>query len=353
MSSIYPVTIKNETKYRVYFLYKNQKINLGTYFSLATAKSALNEAKCITKAAAGVPVFDNTTLDFKKVVCLCNLRDHHTYIKNPIYLFPTYFSYYLSKDIILLFDSKDLFYFSTYKIYRRNNYLYTQDSISQQNLLSRFGIQNHSVLGKDYYFKNQNPYDFRRENLVIINSYKGVSAKKQGDDTFYVTSIYTTNNIVVGHYKTEIEAAIAYNKAIDLLKKQGYDKQYISNDLAYLTRAEYQQIYDQLTISSRLNEPNNMRKRIISQKLYRGICKDKNSFKVHIGYQGKQLYLGMYSTEKRAAQAYNYASFYLFGRNGYINDVNPVIHDGDMEKIAKCLSKYHINKRANSLNDKG
>ena len=52
----------------------------------------------------------------------------------------------------------------------------------------------------------------------------------------------------------------------------------------------------------------------------------------------------MYPTEKRAAQAYNYASFYLFGRQGYINEVNPLVYDGDTQKIVHFLSKYQVLK---------
>ena len=347
MSYIYPTVERNKTQFKVYFLYQTHKIYLGAFPSLAIAESVLREAEAIMLLPPGPPNFPESHLNYKKVVCLCNLRDHHTYIKNPIYLFPTYFSYYLSKDMILLFDLKDLFFFSTYKIYKRGNYLYTQDHISQQNLLSRFDIQNHSVLGKDYYFKNNNCYDFRRENLVIINHYKGVSKKEKGAQTLYITSIYTTKNIILGHYASEIEAAIAYNKGIDLLRARGIEKNFVPNEIPFLTKSEYKQIYDKLSISLALLEPHNKHKRITSNKLYRGICKDKNSFKALIGYQKKQIYLGNYPTEKRAAQAYNYASFYLYGRQGYINPITPVVYDPDTPRIAQLLAKHITSKQPN------
>ncbi len=346
MSYIYPSIKHNKVQFKVYFLYHTHKIYLGSFPSLEAAEDILKEAEQTMMLPSGPPDFSGTTLNYKKLVCLCNLRDNHTYIKNPIYLFPTYFSYYLSKDIILLFDLKDLFFFSTYKIYKRGNYLYTQDHISQQNILSRFHIQNHSVLGKDYYFKNNNCYDFRRENLIIINPYKGVSKKEKGSSTLYITSIYTTKNVILGHYHSEVEAAIAYNKAIDLLKAHGIEKDYVPNSIPFLTKNEYEEIYNRLSISPTLLEPHSKHKRVTSSKLYRGICKDKNSFKALIGYGGKQIYLGNYPTEKRAAQAYNYASFYLYGRQGHINDITPVIYDPDMPRIAQHIAKHITSKKS-------
>lgn len=344
MSYIYPTIIKDTIKYKIYFLYEKQKIYLGTYPSMESAEKVVAEAEHIVSLPPGIPDLNEYHLNYKKIISLCNLRDHHHYIKNPIYLYPTYFTYYLSKDCILTFDLKELFYFSTYKIYKRGNYLYTQDSVSQQSILSRYGIPNYSVLGKDYRFKNGDPYDFRLENIEIINTYKGVSKKKKGDTTVYVAYIFFNSNLIIGHYTSELEAAIAYNKAVDVLIEANPSKTYVHNVIPFLTKTEYQAIYDRLEISPRLYFPEHNRKRVISTKKLRGISKDQNSYRAYIGYHGKQLYLGMYPTEKRAAQAYNYASFYLFGRQGYINEVSPLVYDGDGDKIVKFLDKYHILK---------
>ncbi len=344
MSYIYPTTTNGKTQYKIHFVYESNKIYLGSYPSQELAEKVLEEARMLMKMPSGLPNFEHYTLNYKKVVSLCNLRDHNKYIKNPIYLFPTYFYYYLSKDQVLIFDSKDLFYFSTYKIYKRGNYLYTQDSISQKNILSRFKIPNHSVIGKDYYFKNNNHYDFRSENLVIINGYKGVTKKIQQDQTLYVASIHIKSNLIIGHYHSEIEAAIAYNKAGDLLNQQGILKDFSQNVFPFLTKDEYTTLYENISISPRLFHPEHRRKRVISCKPFRGISKDQASYKVHIGYQSKQIYLGMYPTEKRAAQAYNYASFYLYGMQGHINHVSPLIYESDTEKIANFLIKHQALK---------
>ena len=344
MSYIYPSVTNEITKYKIYFVYEGQKIYLGVYASRKEGQRILDEAEKIMHLPAGIPSFDDYTLNYKKVVCLCNLRDNKKYIKNPIYIYSKHFHYYLSQDCILIFDLKELFYFSTYKIHKRGSYLYTQDSVSQKSILSRFGILNHSVAGKDYIFKNNNPYDFRHENLEIINTYKGVTKKQRADKISYAASIFLDKNIIIGHYSSELEAAIAYNKAVDLLQEVYPQKQFVSNYIPFLTHEEYDEIYENLVVSPRLLHMDHHRKRVISGKKYRGVTKDNNSYKVHIGYNSHQYYLGMYPTEKRAAQAYNYASFYLFGRQGYINDVSPLIDDRDTDKIVSFLTKYGILK---------
>lgn len=126
MSYIYPSILKGKTQYKVYFVYESNKIYLGTYSSMEIAQKALEEAKALMNAPKSPPDLSFTTFSYQKIVCLSNFRDHQKYIKNPIYLYPTYFHYYLSKDCILIFDVKNLLYFSTYRIYKRGHYLYTQ-----------------------------------------------------------------------------------------------------------------------------------------------------------------------------------------------------------------------------------
>ena len=159
----------------------------------------------------------------------------------------------------------------------------------------------------------------------------------------YVAKIFINHTIIIGYYPSELEAAIAYNKAIDLLMQNGTRRDYIKNDIPYLTLTEYHQIYDRLEISPCVKTPSR-RKRVVSPKQYRGICQDKSGFRASIGYKGKQIYLGIYPTEKRAAQAYNFASFYLYGNSGHINNTTPLIDDYDSHKIAKHLAKHNIIK---------
>ena len=88
----------------------------------------------------------------------------------------------------------------------------------QQTLTSRYGIKSYGVPGVDYCFVNGDPTDFRRENLQIHNIYHGVrkTVTKNGQHV-YTVRIHIRGNYIVGRYATDVEAAIAYNKAIDIL----------------------------------------------------------------------------------------------------------------------------------------
>ena len=91
------------------------------------------------------------------------------YIPNPIYLEKSYFTYHLEPDYALKFDIEDLFYYSSHKIMKRGSHLFVADYGSQLSVLQRYGIQSYAVEGRDYQFVNDDPTDFRYENIIIIN----------------------------------------------------------------------------------------------------------------------------------------------------------------------------------------
>lgn len=55
--------------------------------------------------------------------------------------------------------------------------------------------------------------------------------------------------------------------------------------------------------------------------VYRGVCRDKNSWRASITFEKKKRYLGVFSTEEDAALAYNREAVRLFGRFARLNDV--------------------------------
>lgn len=190
-------------------------------------------------------------LPFEKRISLLNFRDNGIYFKNPIYLKQNYFLYLIAPHDELKFDADDLFYYSSHKIMRRKGHLFVNDYGMQVNILSRYGIRNFAVAGRDYRFVNGDPTDFRYSNIEVINRYYGVSRSLRGSQLCYRASIHIVGTHVIGDYPTEAEAAIAYNKAVDLAKAHGFDKNYMTNYLPDLSPREYAKIYSDLAISQR------------------------------------------------------------------------------------------------------
>lgn len=122
----------------------------------------------------------------------------------------------------------------------------------QVNIVSRYGIKNYAVIDVDYRFRNNDPTDFRRENLEIWNSYHGVRKVQKSGQILYTARIHIRNNYVIGTYPTEWEAAIAYNKAIDILKKNGVTKNFTPNYIEGISPRQYAEIYSRLHISPKI-----------------------------------------------------------------------------------------------------
>ena len=120
----------------------------------------------------------------------------------------------------------------------------------QQTLTSRYGIKSYGVTGVDYCFVNGDPTDFRRENLQIHNIYPGVrkTAAKNGQYV-YTVRIHIRGNYIVGRYATDIEAAIAYNKAIDILHSKGVTSNFTPNYVEAITPRRYAEIYSTVDIA--------------------------------------------------------------------------------------------------------
>lgn len=195
---------------------------------------------------------DSHALSFEKWIILLNFRDNNIYFSNPIYVRSKYFEYYLSPNQCLIFDIDDLFYFSSHKIMQRGGHLFVADYGMQINILSRFQIRSYAIEGIDYSFSNGNPMDFRRENLILTPTYHGVRPLQTKDGMQYKTRIHINGYINVGTYDTITEAAIAYNKAIDILKKKGINKNYLVNYIDNLSPSQYADIYSECKISRKI-----------------------------------------------------------------------------------------------------
>lgn len=242
------------TFYRSSFTYQNKHISLGSFQTEELAHQAYQEARLLTGSKADISSYSsaNSVLSFEKWVVLINFRDNQMYFKTPIYLYPKYFIYYLDSHTELKFDVDDLFYYSNHKIMRRKGHLFVADYGMQVTILSRYGIKNHAVAGKDYVFINGDSYDFRYNNIQIINRYYGVSHELHSGRNIYIAKIHIRGDYIIGRYSSETDAAIAYNKAADILRAHGCPKNYAHNYIENFSATEYASAYNRIKISSNI-----------------------------------------------------------------------------------------------------
>ncbi|MCT4598633.1 MAG: hypothetical protein N4A50_12235 [Vallitalea sp.] len=257
LQGTYKTTKKNGTiYYRASITYLSKHISLGSYNTETQAHHAYIEAnKILYDRTFTIGNYTNqSNISFEKWVVLINYRDSGHYIKNPIYLHKYYFSYFLSFDIELKFDVDDLFYYSNHKIFKKNGYMFVNDYGMQINILTRYGIKNHAVNGKDYYYKDGDNYNLRYHNIVILNKYYGVEKSYNNNIETFISKIHINGYNKIGTYATEIEAAIAYNKAVDFVIENNIStKNYTKNFISELTTgAQYKQIYENIKLSSNI-----------------------------------------------------------------------------------------------------
>lgn len=255
LSGVYAAHKKNgESYYRSSINYKNRHISLGSFETELLAHQAYIEAGHIfyDQTISMDQVFLlPTILSFDKVITLLNFRDNLIYFKNPIYLKHNFFIYYISKHDELKFDIDDLFYYSVHKIMRRKGHLFVSDYGMQINILSRYGIKNYAVSGRDYYFANGDSTDFRYSNIIVVNPYYGVEKYLKNEMPRFKVRIHINGNYTIGTYSSEAKAAVAYNKAVDFAKGYGIRKNFPTNYVDQFSPKEYAEIYSNIKISKK------------------------------------------------------------------------------------------------------
>ncbi len=263
---MYPGVFKATKKdgtiyYRSSFTHKSKHISLGSYSTEKDAHKAYVEASNIITSTKSIKITDynkkKRVLSFEKWVVLINFKDNGMYFKNPIYLRPKYFEYYLDNDPYapLKFDVEDLFFYSTHKIMRRGGHLFVADYGMQLNIQNRYGIKNFAVPGKDYIFINGDNTDYRSQNIKIINKYNGVTLiDDEGTQPLYIAKIHINGDYIIGRYSDEIDAAIAYNKAVDTLTSNGFNIAYQHNYIEELNSIGYTSRYNKTKISKKLRD---------------------------------------------------------------------------------------------------
>lgn len=247
----------NELYYRASITYNGKHISLGSYSSEHNAHRAYLLAHEVLYDSGRWNI-DNypekCILSFDKWVILINARDNGIYFKNPIYLQKRYFLYFIDRDLVLKFDTDDLFYYARHKILRRGGRLFVSEYGMQINLLSRYGVKNYAVEGKDFRFVNGDNTDYRYSNIEILNRYHGVSKLVKKNIPVYQAKININGYYIIGKYPSEEEAAIAYNKAVNILKDKGLNKNYPVNYIEDMDEITYAAIYQRTRISKKILE---------------------------------------------------------------------------------------------------
>ena len=257
LAGVYEAVKKNgERYYRASFTYRNKHISLGSFETEKSAHEAYilaGELMAGEKNQLSISAYQakGCALSFEKWVVLINFRDNGMYIKNPIYLKSRYFIYYYNEETQLKFDVDDLFYYSEHKIMKRGGHLFVADYGMQVNLLSRYGIKNYAVCGRDYRFVNGDDTDFRYGNIEVINRYYGVVKEEYKGGICYTTRIHVVGDVIVGRYETEEEAAVAYNVVADLLEAKGAKKAYPRNYIEWLSGENYKKLYQNVPIAKK------------------------------------------------------------------------------------------------------
>lgn len=263
LSGVFEAEKKDGTiYYRSSITFKNKHISLGSYNTELAAHHAYQRAKELLESKvkyselSQADILDeyskDKTIKFNKFISIINFRDNGMYFKNPIYMCKRFFMYFYSTECVFTFDIEDLFYYATHKIAKRGSHLFVADYGMQVNLMQRYGIRSHAVLGRDYQFINGDIYDYRYENIEIINKYNGVQKIADNDSVKYKAVILINGNFIVGIYDSEIEAAIAYNKACDIVKSKFPDRTFRQNFIDNLSPKDYARIYLQLEISEKI-----------------------------------------------------------------------------------------------------
>lgn len=255
LPGVYSATKMNgELYYRASVTYIGKHISLGSYSDESDANKAYLMA-CEVLSEASLWTIEeypsSRILSFEKWVVLINFRDNKIYFKNPIYLKKRYFYYYIDRETCLKFDAEDLFYYAHHKIMKRGGHLFVSDYGMQVSILSRYGIKNYAVPGRDFIFLNGDNSDFSYHNIKIINHYHGVIKIQHKGQTMYQAKIHMNGDYLIGRYQTEAEAAIAYNKAALILKNHGINKNFPQNFIDGMDEITYASLFQKLRISKK------------------------------------------------------------------------------------------------------
>ncbi len=250
MTGIFKTAKKDGTVYyRASVTYRGKHISIGSSENMEEAVSMYETAVKVVKGDCVIEEYYNyTAVPFKKYITLINFRDHRIYIKNPIMLRRSFFSYFLDPETELKFDMEDLFYYSEHAIMKRGRHLFVCAYGLQENILSRYGIGSFAVPGKDYIFVNGDDTDLRYSNIRVINPYSGIKAIDEGRNTVYETKIHINGDWKLGRFPSFEMASVAYNKALDEARKHSLKPRSSYIYIEELNARQYAELYSSIRL---------------------------------------------------------------------------------------------------------
>lgn len=186
------------------------------------------------------------------------------------------------------------------------------------------------------YHKNGNPFDFRKDQILICNrselghfigssnrkstNYKGIHYYEKSNS--WVARIIKDGNIITGgHFVSEEDAAIVADYFI--LKNFGEDAERNHPEVPF---KEVEERYNQ--ILNKYGQNSNVKKARSGQGIIRcknktsryiGVSRDKTKWTARIKYDKKQMHLGNFETEIEAAKAYDKKAIELYGETAKAN----------------------------------
>lgn len=153
---------------------------------------------------------------------------------------------------MLTFDIEDLFYYSGHKIMSRGGYFFVNELRYADQYFSTLRYPQPLRKRKRLFIPQRWRTRFPLFQCCHCQRYNGVEQIEKNGRILYKTRIHINGNYTIGTYTSENEAAIAYNRAIDLLAEQLPDfKNYTRNYIEGLSHIEYASIYNTVKISRR------------------------------------------------------------------------------------------------------
>ncbi|MDN6063239.1 MAG: AP2/ERF family transcription factor, partial [Staphylococcus simulans] len=162
-----------------------------------------------------------------------------------------------------------------------------------------------------------------------ISKYKGVTWRKSRNR--WVAQLnFNGKRYYLGSYKSEDEAAIAYNNAVmEYWGGNGYLNKIGKDDRTHR---------DYTTYKDRLKRRNNGTE-------YYGTFLNKNKIGARINYRKSEFFIGNFNDKEQAALAFNKCSAFLFGKETKLNEV-PMT-----DELKEFISNWEIPDKIKALKE--